>query len=1206
MSNIAAWLARTVAISGLICWPVHAGDAGSTVQSPALLGSTPTNVSEASKQATATTQRTSAGGVPQGIDAAAWASIQQQITQSQYQAEALPSDPDRISARNPRQGLQLGFSGDGASITPLHPSVSSRPGKPELQLRTLSIARGNRQVLAEVVSPVVDASRIEYRRDGWTEWFVNTAGGLEHGYQLHQRPLVSDKENAQLRITLAIAGMQAKANADGSLALIADDGHRFRYEKLSVIDADKRVLPASLSAPDEGRIVIAFNDAGARYPVTVDPLIVNEELAIANPGDGSDLDTQSAGTSLAMDSGILLVGAPVALGYGAVYVFVASGDSWILQQRLTAAVLQINEHFGTSVALSGDTALIGAEYSDVTEGGTDDGGAAYVFTRSGGLWAQQARLLASSSGQAPRFGHAVALAGDTALVGAYSYDGPSGVQGAAYVFVRSGSSWAQQAVLLANDGAAYDDFGFSVALSGDTAVVGAFGARVNQDDDGKAYVFTRSQGSWKQRAKLQSPHPFVDHFGYSVALSGDTLLVGAPNRIGSQTAQGAAYVFVGADKTWTLQAELTDAAAPAYSQLGFAVALAGDTVIASAPGDDATSGSGRGSASVFLRSGSSWSSQAKLTASSGDAIGSSVALYGDTAFVGSPFPDPSFTPYQGRAELFTRSGATWTSGAPVVPPTQGATSDQFGFAVAVNGDTALIAIPYDDVGTNSQQGSVQVFLRSADTWVRQAILTAADGAAGDRFGSSVALAGDTAVVGAYYANSAVGAAYVFVRSGSDWMQQSKLTAAEGQVNDQFARSVSLSGDTALIGASGAGGNRGSAYVFFRSGLAWMQQAKLVGDDSVKDDFFGFSVTVSGDTALIGAPSDDIGSQQSQGSAYVFLRSGASWSQQAHFVDADGKEGDDFGRSTGLSGDTALVGSPGSDRDEKHNVGAGFVYVRSGSAWALQAKLQAKQGSGGDEFGYSVALTGDTALIGALQCRVCDQKDQGAAYLFVRSSAGWVGETRLTNSDVVSYDYFGAAVAASGTSVLVGAYGDDVAEGRDGGSAHFFRIGTDYGDAPAPYPTLLVNGGARHFINTDGPLLGAKVDAEIDGQPDSGATGDDINGKSDEDGVSFGKLYPGQTTNFTVTVSSADGTAQLDAWIDFNADGDWTDEGEQICKKCQVNAGANTLKVAVPAAAKLGQTYARFRSSPAGTGKVGVTDKVNFGEVEDYIVKIKAP
>ncbi|MCG6975904.1 MAG: FG-GAP repeat protein, partial [Acidiferrobacterales bacterium] len=193
-------------------------------------------------------------------------------------------------------------------------------------------------------------------------------------------------------------------------------------------------------------------------------------------------------------------------------------------------------------------------------------------------------------------------------------------------------------------------------------------------------------------------------------------------------------------------------------------------------------------------------------------------------------------------------------------------------------------------------------------------LIASDGAAGDQFGRSVSVSGDTAVVGAYAKDSSRGAAYVFTRTGDTWSYQAKLIAEDGVANDLFGFSVSVSGDTAIISAHSDddnGNSSGSAYVFTRSGSVWSQQAKLIAGDAAANDLFGVSVSVSGDTAVIGASLNDDNGNAS-GSAYVFTRSGGVWSQQAKLLAADGAANDQFGRSVSVSGDTAVVGAYAKD------------------------------------------------------------------------------------------------------------------------------------------------------------------------------------------------------------------------------------------------------------------------------------------------------
>jgi FG-GAP repeat len=375
---------------------------------------------------------------------------------------------------------------------------------------------------------------------------------------------------------------------------------------------------------------------------------------------------------------------------------------------------------------------------------------------------------------------------------------------------------------------------------------------------------------------------------------------------------------------WTQIQKLLASDGAIWDNFGFSVSLSGDTALIGARGDD----SYQGSAYVFTRTGTLWTQQAKLLASDGageDYFGSAVSLSGDTAVIGAPLDDDNGDS-SGSAYVFIRTGTTWTQEAKLLA-LDGAPSDSFGFSVSVFNDTTLIGAIYDDDnGDNS--GSAYVFIRNETIWVQQAKLVASDGAGEDYFGSSVSLSSDTALIGMPQDDDSgdnSGSSYVFARTETTWTQQQKLTALDGAPYDSFGSAVSLCGDTALIGAvydDDNGDNSGSTYVFVHTGTIWIQQAKLVALDGTGEDYFGSSVSLSGDTALIAAYYDDDEGIQS-GSAYVFTRTDITWTQQEKILASDGTEGDFFGSSVSLSGDTALIGA---DSDTDNGFLSGSVYV----------------------------------------------------------------------------------------------------------------------------------------------------------------------------------------------------------------------------------------------------------------------------------------
>jgi hypothetical protein len=761
------------------------------------------------------------------------------------------------------------------------------------------------------------------------------------------------------------------------------------------------------------------------------------ELTPYNATDYADGDL--LGISVAVSGDTLIVGASRAnMGgnnnQGAAYVFTRSDANWSQQQKLAAPDGAAFDEFGISVAVSENTLIVGAHQAN--SGGNNSQGAAYVFTRSGASWSLQQKLVAADGVGADYFGRSVALDGETALVGARRATvGGNTDQGAAYVFTRSGASWSQQQKLVAADGADSDRFGYSVALDGETALVGAYGDNTNQ---GAAYVFTLSGANWNQQQKLVADDGSVhEHFGRSVALNGETALVGAHLAyIGGNTNQGAAYVFTRSGTIWSQQQKLVAADGAATDLFGSSVALDGETALIGARADVGANGN-QGAAYVFTRSGASWSQQQKLVArdgAAGDWFGRSVALDGDTALVGADRANVGGLTDTGKFYTTTRGPTPWPlTGSNVA--NDGAAGDRFGASVALDGETVLVGATQADVGGNIRQGAAYVFTRNGPIWVQQQKLVAADGAASDAFGISVALDGETALVGAFLAsvggNYRQGAAYVFTRSGTSWSQQQKLVAADGAVVDHFGVSVALDGETALVGAYGAnaGGNsrQGAAYVFTRSGASWSQQQKLVATDGVADDWFGYSVALDGETALVGA-------YVASGAAYVFTRSGASWSQQQRLVTDDGAANSFLGYSVALDRETALVGAPGVNVFQ----GAAYVFTRGGANWSQQHKLVPADGGLSDEFGKSVALDGQTALVGTSLAWVGVNSSQGAAYIFGRSGTNWNLQQKLVAMDGAAGDSFGVSVALDGETALVGIPGADIGGNNNQGKIYFFE------------------------------------------------------------------------------------------------------------------------------------------------------------------------
>jgi len=329
---------------------------------------------------------------------------------------------------------------------------------------------------------------------------------------------------------------------------------------------------------------------------------------------------------------------------------------------------------------------------------------------------------------------------------------------------------------------------------------------------------------------------------------------------------------------------------------------------------------------------------------------------------------------------------------------------------------------------------------------QQQKLTSSDGAVFDQFGFCVGISGETVVVGAIGddvgANSSQGSAYVFVRAGAVWSEQQKLTASDGAGGDQLGFSVGISGETIVVGARGhdvgANGAQGSAYVFVRNGTVWSEQQQLTASDGAANDFFGASVAISGETIVASIKDDDVGANDAQGSAYVFVRAGAVWSEQQKLTASDGAAGDFFGTSVAISGETIVVGALGDDIGANADQGSAYVFVRNGTVWNEQQQLTASDGAFIDNFGQAVGISGETVVVGAHNDDIGGISNQGSAYVFVRAGAVWSQQQKLTASDGTEADRFGFSVGISGETIVVGADGEDDVKGNaNQGSAYIF-------------------------------------------------------------------------------------------------------------------------------------------------------------------------
>ena len=299
-----------------------------------------------------------------------------------------------------------------------------------------------------------------------------------------------------------------------------------------------------------------------------------------------------------------------------------------------------------------------------------------------------------------------------------------------------------------------------------------------------------------------------------------------------------------------------------------------------------------------------------------------------------------------------------------------------------------------------------------------------------------------------------GAAYIFIRSGDTWKQQAKLAAPDPEDEDAFGFAVSIDRNTAIVGVpmdDDAGNNSGSAYIFVRDGNAWKQQAKLVPQDLVGFDAFGGAVFVHGNTAIVGANGHSHNGLRFAGAAYVFVREGTTWVEQAKLTADDAASTDSFGKSVALFNDTIVVGAPLADIEGKKDAGAAYVFAREGDTWKRRVKLIRKVERKGDQFGSGVAVAGNIAIVGAAGVDEAGV-GSGAAYGFARVDGVWEEKKKVLPDDEGPRISFGAWVAMSGDMVVVSAHNapnpDAPARNRGRGTAAYvYNSEEDFGTPP---------------------------------------------------------------------------------------------------------------------------------------------------------------
>lgn len=665
---------------------------------------------------------------------------------------------------------------------------------------------------------------------------------------------------------------------------------------------------------------------------------------------------------------------------GSIFIFTRANDIWTQQAYLVANNRVLNDYLGFAVALSsdGNTLAAGAHFRDLT--GVTDAGAVFIFRRTGTTWTQETMLQASDPIASDRFGCAVSFAqnGTTLAVGAFLANHSSLTDpGAVYVFTYANSTWTQQAKVIASDPVASDYFGWSVSLAatdGNTLAVGSYLADASSIlNRGAVYIFTRSGTTWTQEAKLlASDGAANDYLGYAVSLSADgtKLIAGAYLDDEGETNTGSAYIFVKSSGIWSQQTRLNLTAEADFTnivgaQFGIAVAMgaSGVTVLVGSHLIDTVKGTDSGTAIVFELSSGTWTKTQHFLPNNTfdtnyDYYGNGIAVSadGNTIAVGSPIDTNNITQnYEGLVTIFTKSGSNWVQQARLRANDSGY-NDYFGSAVVLSSDGNLLAVgaKFNDINnaTNVNDiGVVYIFVRNAGTWTQRNRVepSTTTGVLNYGLNISVSSSGNTMVVGANER------AFLYEYQSSAWVEQALL-----QIQG-FAVSLTSDGNMVAIGnhlaSSGSYTNNGEAKIYTRSNGTWSLITTLSPSVVVDGAQFGYSVAVStdGSTVAVGSIYEP--------ATYVYARNGNSnnWTEQARLFETDLTTYARFGWSVSLSsnGNTLCVGAPYTTYYPTiYNSGAVYVYTRTGTTWTLKTSWVPSNLSSYATIGYNVACSAD--------------------------------------------------------------------------------------------------------------------------------------------------------------------------------------------------------------------------------------------------------
>ncbi len=792
--------------------------------------------------------------------------------------------------------------------------------------------------------------------------------------------------------------------------------------------------------------------------------------------------------------------------------------TWQAETELTAATSNVNDEVGRSVAIHQEWAVVGAPFDDDVK---LNSGAVYIYQLHAGSWTEIVKLTPANGGRNDNFGASVAIHQDILIVGAPGNSSAAKSAGAVYVYRWDGSSWTHQATLTASDAAANDGMGNSVALYGVNIVAGAPYDDDNGKNSGSAYIFTLSNGSWTQQAKLTpSDGQKDDNFGMAVALNGDTVLIGVPFEDAQGSNAGAAYAFTRTGSSWSQQAKLTASDGSAGDRFGSSVALFGNQAAIGAPLED-EQGADAGAIYPFSRSGSSWSQGTKITAdagAAGDQFGAALSLRGDFLLAGAPLSDSNGSD-AGAGYLYRLTSSGWILRVTL----EGTTGDQMATAVSVSGNRLLLGAPLAD-GSATGDGAAVLYLDSIPVDFSQDWLFEGNNE-GANMGYSLALAGDVngdgfddALAGAvFYSNGETNEGYVALFYGSpdgwnatpDWSMEGN--AANAILGYAVGKAGDLNGDGyADIAVSARGIEQ--VYIFYGAATGISATPNLTLTGSFAGQRFGQVATTAGDVDgdgyddLLVTSSRKLSGGPLGGHAFLFPGSAngliitPTWTVESPF------SGDWYGYAARAAGDVnddgyddVIIGNPG------HEVGGvkmGGAYLHLGSATGLifTPTVMLDSGQANSQMGTGTSVSGagdvdgdgyDDLIVGA-QSYDNGELNEGQAFFYNGVSSGVTIIPSWTFDGDQDDGAYGWSVGA-GSDLNLDGYADFLVGDDEYDNAYFKsgRVHLFYGGSagPSQLPDWVAEG-----TQTQG-RLGHAV-----------ATGGDINGDGLDDILASERYY----------------------------------------------------------------------------------------------------